>query len=346
MRYQRTGLGAAVLAVLAATAVGVAGPAQAGLVTSCTGTASDLTVPGDLFVPAGQSCELTNVTVTGNTTVRADADLILTSSSLAGTLTVAGNAFADLEGSTVAGVSRLNGAFGLFSHGSTLTGNLTVTDSGFAYSVESSFGGNINSTNGETYLQSGRLARNLSTTGDLLTDLHDTVVEGRVTVSGTALGSVVCTSEVDGDTSFSGAAAAGVLQLGAPGPADVCGFDVFAGGLTVTGNHAPATISDNVVRGAVACTDNDTTPTGSDNRLRGGATGQCADLLLASTADRATNPAAAAGASTAAVAGADKPGAAATGTDDRVADLLVKINSRRSTSERAATAAGPAQIHH
>jgi hypothetical protein len=325
MRHPRTGPAAAVAAVvLAAAAVStvvLAAPARAGLVTSCTGTAADVTVPGDLFVPAGESCELTNVTVQGNTTVRAGADLILVDSALAGTLTVQGDAFADLDGSTVAGASWLNGAFGLFSQDSTLTGDLVATDSGFAYGVGTSYRA-IRSTNGETFLDSGRVARSVTTTGDLLTDLTDTVVQGRVTVGDSLLGSVVCATEIDGDAAFSGTAAGGVLQLGPAGPADGCGFAVFGGTLTLTGNRAPATINDSVVRGALACTDNDPAPTGSGNRLRGGATGQCADLLD-STVDQT---------------------AAGTAAPARSAAVLARISARRGAGERAAAAAGPAQI--
>jgi hypothetical protein len=324
MRYQRTGIAAVVLAAIAASTVAVAGPAGAALITSCTGTAADVTVPGDLFVPAGESCELTNVTINGNTTVRADANLILTDSALTGALRLQGNAFADLDGTTVAGATGLAGAFGLFSQGSTLTGNLTVADSGFAYTVDTTFAGGIRSTNGETYLQSGRIARNITTTGDLLTDLYDTVVQGTVTVDTATLGSVVCTSEIDGDTSFSGAAAGGILQIGAPAPVAGCSLNVFAGSLTLTGNRVPATISGNVVRGALACTDNDPAPTGSGNRVRGGATGQCAGLV-GSTVDKTGTGAAA---------------------PDRAAGILDKVTARRSAGERAAAAAGHVAVRH
>jgi hypothetical protein len=319
MRLQRTVLAAIALAALAAGALAGAGPAGAALVTSCTGTAADVTVPGDLFVPAGESCELTNVTITGNTTVRAGADLLLTDSTLAGTLTVQGDGFADLDHTTVAGASRLAGAFGLFSADSTLTGNLTATDSGFAYGLRTSYGGSVRSTNGETFVESSRIARNLATTGDNLTDLADTVVAGTVTVADTELGSVVCSSEIDGDASFSGATAAGVVQVGAEAPDSNCAFNVFGAGLTLTGNRAPITINGNVVRGVLACTDNDPAPTGSGNRLRGGGTGQCADL----GAPTATTAAARAG---------------------RGKAVLGKVTSRRAAGGRAAAAAGPAQI--
>ncbi len=340
MRYQRAGVAGVVLTAAAACLVAAAGPARAGLVTSCTGTASDVTVPGDLFVPAGESCELIDVTVTGNTTVRADANLILTTSTLGGTLTVQGNGFANLTSSSVAGATRLNSGFGLYTEGGTLGGNLTVTGAGFAYSTGTAFAGSITSTNGETYLRSARIARNLSTTGDLLTDLYDSVIGGRVTVADATLGSVVCTSEIDGDVAFSGAADGGVLQIGASAPLAGCGFDVFAGALSLTGNHAPVTVSDNVVRGALACVDNDAALTGSGNRLRGGATGQCAELTAPAGSAAAGK---AAGKATGSTAGGKST--ADLDPNDRGAGILAKINARRATGERAAVAAGRALSH-
>jgi hypothetical protein len=271
------------------------------------------------------------VTITGNTTVRAGADLLLTGATLAGTLTVQSDGFANLDHSTVAGASRLNNAFGLFSADSTLTGNLTATDSGFAYSLRTSYGANVRSTNGETFVESGRIARNLATTGDNLTDLVDTVVAGTVTVADSELGSVVCSSEIDGDASFSGTAAAGVVQLGAEVPDSDCDFDVFGADLTLTGNHGPTTINGNVVRGVLACTDNDPAPTGSGNRLRGGATEQCANLLAATATATATASRAAGTATGAALAARGKA-------------VLDKVTARRAAGGRAAAAAGPAQL--
>ena len=41
-------------------------PATAALVTHCIGTGGAVTVPNDLYVPAGESCSLEGTTVTGN----------------------------------------------------------------------------------------------------------------------------------------------------------------------------------------------------------------------------------------------------------------------------------------
>ena len=320
MRHRLTTVSIAVAFAAAAGGFLVAEPASAGLVTSCTGTASDVTVPNDLFVPAGQSCELTNVVINGNTTVRAGANLVLNGSTLNGTLTLQPDGFASAVQTTVTGVTKLNTAFGLYAENSTL-GNVTATDSGFVFALGSSMN-NVTSTNGETYLQSARLAKNVTTTGDLLTDVYNSVVQGTVNVTGANLGSVVCLSEIDGNTVFStsGAGSDSILQIGASAPLTGCGFNVFAGNLALTDNVAPSYVSDNVVRGTLACTGNSPAPTGSSARIRGQATGQCAPAAVAPLRAAAT----------------------AAGVDDRAAGILARAKSRTSSGTSAAVRAGRA----
>jgi hypothetical protein len=311
MRYRWIALAAASAAAVSAIAVPMS--ASAALVTSCTGSASDVTIPGDLFVPAGESCELTNVIVNGNTTVRAGANLIFNTSTLNGGLTVQADGFADLEGTSVTGAVRLNSAFGTLVQNGTVGGNVTVTSSGFFFSLNSTLK-NITSTNGETFLDTVRM-RSLSTTGDLLTDVYNTVAEGTVTVSGASLGSVVCVSEIDGNTSVSDtpAGAGSLVQIGASAPLSGCGFDVFAASVSLTNNQAPTYVSDNVIRGDLACTGNTPDPVVSGNRIRGHATDQCAASAAA--------PAARA--------------AAGSGTD-RTADVFSKIKNREAAGTSAA----------
>jgi hypothetical protein len=313
---------AAVVALTAAAAGAFAFtvPAAAALVTSCTGEASDVTVPGDVFVPAGKSCELTNVVINGNTTVRASANLVLHSSTLNGNLTLQADGFVNANQSTsVTGALRLNAAFAAYLENTTVGGNSVVNGPGALYSLGSSLQG-VTSTNGETYLESVRLARNLATTGDRLTDVYNTVIQGTVSVSGASVGSVICLSEVDGNTSVSGSGAGdgSVVQVGASAPLTGCGFDVFAANLTVTDNTGPTYVADNVVRGSLVCTGNTSATVGSTARVRGGASGQCATAAAAARA------------------AADAQG----DVSDRKAGLLARIGSRVIASDEEAAAGG------
>lgn len=317
MRHHRISVTAVALAAVVAGSIAAAAPSQAGLVTSCTGTASDVTVPGDLFVPAGESCDLTNVTINGNTTVRDKANLFLTGSTLNGSLTLQTDGFVDAEHTTVTGATQLSTAFGAFVQDSTLTGDVTTDGPSFLYSLRSTHKGGIASTNGETYLESGRVAGDIRTSGDLLTDLNDTVVQGTFAADTATLGSVLCASEVDGAASFSNG---GTLELGGTTPVSACAFDVFADSVTATGN-ADVHVVGTVIRGSLNCTGNATVD-GSGNRLRGGATGQCASLAPAAASKAA------------AVTGARKNA------------IVTKIGSRTNTGERAASKAGLAHIGH
>lgn len=317
MRHHRITASALALACAGAGLLISAQPSQAGLVTSCTGSASGVTIPGDLFVPAGESCELTDVVVNGNTTVQADANMILTDATLNGTLAVQSNGFASTLRVTVTGATQLTTGFGLFAQDSMFTGSVVGTDSGFVFGVGARFGADVTSTNGLTFLQSARLARNLTTTGDALTDAYDSVIAGTVSVSNAELGSVVCVSEIDGAATF---ADGGTLQLGGDAPVSPCGFDVFGAGVTVSGN-SDAFINGNVIRGDLACTGNAAAPTGSGNRIRGQATGQCANMSP-SAARAAAAPA------------------------SRTAAVQASIKARMTKGQRDAARAGKASLGH
>jgi hypothetical protein len=318
VRHRFPTLALATALAAAATTFLVAEPAVAGLVTSCTGTAADVTVPNDLFVPAGQSCELTNVTINGNTTVRAGANLILNTSQLNGTLTVQSDGFANVVHTNVTGTTKLNTAFGVYTESSTLNA-VNANDAGFFFSLGSSLT-SVTSTNGETYLQSARLSKNVTTNGDLLTDVHNSVVLGTLNVTNASLGSVVCVSEVDGNTSFSGSGAGtdSVIQVGASAPLTGCGFNVFAGNLSLTDNVAPSFVSDNVVRGSLVCTGNTPDPVGTSSRIRGQASGQCAGVAAPLRANAAPS----------------------SSVDGRAADILGRAKSRSGSSNAAAAKVG------
>src|SRR5688572_27845044 len=125
------------VAAALATATGatvLALPASADLVTSCTGSAANVTVPNDLFVPAGESCELTNVTINGNTTVRASGNLLLNDARLNGNLVVQADGFVSIVRTTVTGATRLNTAFGGYAENGSL-GNVTATDPESFYGI-------------------------------------------------------------------------------------------------------------------------------------------------------------------------------------------------------------------
>lgn len=313
MRYRKIALTAAAAGLMA---VGFAAPSQAALTTYCDGTAADVTIPGDLIIAAGKSCELTDVIINGNVTVRADANLLLDGSTVNGNIRLVTDAFADIVSTTVSGVTTQQGGYGIYAEDSTLAGNVAATDSGFFYSVGTEHA-RLTSTNGETFVESGWVNTNLNTTGDTLTDVFDTVVEGAVNVLNTEQGSVFALSEVDGNATFSGNAE--VLQVGASAPLTGGGFNVFAGNLTVTNNSADVHVSDNVVRGNFVLSGNTGEVVTENNRVRG------EDGSAASAAKSAL-----------------RSGADAEAVTDRKAEAKAKAEARAEAASAAAEAAGPA----
>ncbi|MGI8416391.1 MAG: hypothetical protein ACR2P2_09360 [Nakamurella sp.] len=314
-----------VAAMVGLGVVAAAVPAQAALTTSCVGTARNVTVPGDLVVPAGKSCDLKNVVVNGQTTVRSDANLVTTGSTFNGAVTVRDNGYLDLYKTSVAKSVTLSTAYGAYFENSTLRGSVT-TGGGFVYSIGSSHTGRVVSTNGETYVESGWLHQSLTTTGDSYTDLTDTVINGKLAVADAKGGSVICTSEIDGNTTITGAGTDGLVQIGPSEAITDCGFNVFAANVALRNNHVPVTFNGNVIRGNLSCTGNDPKPTGSDNRVRGTSSGQCMHL--------SPTPAAVAPAAKAQTAS----------PHDRANTVLAKIAQRSKAAIDAATAAGSAAI--
>ncbi|MGO1972814.1 MAG: hypothetical protein ACTH2Q_07630 [Propionibacteriaceae bacterium] len=304
---------------------GAALPAQGALTTYCEGVAADVTVPNDLVVAKDQSCDLTNVTIKGDVTVRAGASLLTDGVSVSGKLTASQDAYADLVAASVAGDVVLAKAYGAYVDNSTVGGDTISRRAGFLYSEGSEHQGALRSNMGTTYLNSAVVGGPVVTSGDVVSDLDDTWVKGNLTVRKAELGSLICSSEVDGNTVLTGNG--GSLWVGLDAAGEDCGSAYFGGALSVKENTADTVISNAIVRGNLNCLDNDPAPVGENNRVRGKALNQCEDL-----------PA---------------PGSATTQTFDATATEKVetterqtaeKIESRRAAAQELAVQLGTADI--
>ncbi len=111
------------------------------------------------------------------------------------------------------------------------------------------------------------------------TDVLDSVLGAGLTVRSNLFGSVVCESEVYGDSLFRDNT--GTLQIGGAGAVGPCdGASYWGGTVTFTNNRAADTgfdISNNIVAGDLLGSGNDPLPTGSGNRVRGQITLEFAD---------------------------------------------------------------------
>jgi hypothetical protein len=309
-----------VAVVVASATVAVAMPASAGLTTYCEGEAGAVNVPGDLRVASTKSCVLDGTTVSGTVTVEAGANLVITGGAFTGNVTVLDDGFFDAKGTELKGSLTATDGYGFFLSG-TKSGAIRVQSSQhpergtYAYLNAATVNGDLTSGVGEVFAQDSTLNGSVSGTGVAYVDLVNSVVGNNLSVTGAALGSVFCASEVYGDATYTNNE--GVLQLGGSGPVVGCDqASYWDGNLTVSGNHSDTQVSNNIIRGNLSGVDNDPAPTGTNNRVRGTTSGQFVNLAA---------PAAAR--------------SAAGGAHDRA-----DVDSRRAEAKAEAEAAGPAAL--
>ncbi|WP_433789081.1 hypothetical protein [Actinoplanes sp. CA-252034] len=303
-------------------------PAGAALVTHCIGTGGAVTVPNDLLVPAGESCDLAGTIITGNVSVAAGANLVIDGGRVDGEIRVAADGYLDASGSTVAGsVILAAGGYGLYLKDAS-TGSVTVrpkgtaTIDGFLFAEATTITGSVNAQAGEVRLDRGsEVSGGLSTNNTHYTDVHDSFVDGVLSVLNSSTGTVVCGGSVRGRSTFSGNL--GGVQLGPNGGLDSCASGGFFGrDVSITSTTGGVTVDDTIIDGALTVTGN--TPVAkiaTNNRIRGGVIGEQAPAGTASAQRRA------------ALTAADREEAG-----DRRAE------QRRTAAETEAAAAGKADL--
>lgn len=278
MRRQ-TAAAFAASAVTIVSLVSAAPSASADLVTYCIGTGGAVTVPGDLYVPPGESCSLEGTTVTGNVRVAAGSDLVVSGGKFSGEVRVATDGYLDAMNTTIDGqIVLAAGGFGVFlreSHSARVTvqpkGN--TTQEGFLFVERSTVAGNVTSSVGDVRVDATEVTGNVSTNGAYFTDLHDSFVDGTLSVLNNATGSVVCGSAVQGKATFTGNR--GGVQLGPNGSLDGCASGGYwARDVSVTSTTGPVRIDDNIMNSKLIFDANNPPATvAPNNRIRGGITG-------------------------------------------------------------------------
>ncbi|MFL1381534.1 hypothetical protein [Nocardiopsis protaetiae] len=262
----------------AALAVGgatlMAAPAQADLVTLCSGHGGAITLPTDLAVPAGKSCFLDGTVIQGNVTVRKGANLHILGGEIQGEVTVQQDGYFDASETTVNGRVVNRGSYGTYLEDSTAGAALRTvpvdgaSNDGFAFVVDSSVK-TINAETGAVYVEGSRIGGAVKGTGVEYVDIYDSVVRGALTVSGSANGGILCDSEVIGAASYTDSS--GPVAVGAGAQAGFCSsVNYIDGKLTVTGISGGAFIDNNIIGGDLVASGN--TPTaqiGDNNRVRG-----------------------------------------------------------------------------
>jgi hypothetical protein len=313
----------AVVVTVALTGV----PAGAALVTYCIGTGGAVTVPNDLLVPAGESCDLAGTVITGNVSVAAGANLVIDGGRVDGEVRVAADAYLDASNSTIAGsVILAAGGYGLYLKDAS-TGSVTVrpkgaaTIDGFLFAESTTITGSVNAQAGEVRLDHGsEVTGGLSTTGTHYTDLHDSFVDGVLSVLNSSTGSVVCGSAVRGRSTFAGNL--GGVQLGPNGGLDGCASGGWFGrDVSITNTTGGVSVEDTIIDGSLTVNSNNPAArVAADNRIRGG-------VITSQTAGAAARSA--------------QQRAAAAVRDDETAQ---RTGERRAAAEQEAAAAGAADL--
>lgn len=272
------------IAAVAAAGLLTAVPASADLVTRCSGTAGEVTVPGDLVVPAGQACDLTGTTIDGDVRVRAGADLIGEGVTVTGQVVGAADAYIELLDSDVAGGLTLKDGYGAVIEDSAVSGRVLTRASedgidSFVVAQDSDLGADLVARTGEIYVENGSIAGNLTSQGTLYTDVYGTFIDGRLVVRDTSEGSMICSATVQGSSRIAGNA--GPVQIGSDGPVADCelGSSYFGDTVRVDTNTAGVVVDDAIVNGDLRLIDNDPIAQVGDNvRVRGQVVGDSSPI--------------------------------------------------------------------
>ncbi|GAB2524442.1 hypothetical protein [Nocardiopsis aegyptia] len=268
---------AATVAV-AALAVGgstlMASPAQADLVTLCSGHGGAVTLPTDLAVPAGESCYLDGTVVQGDVIVRQGANLHVVGGEIEGEVIVRKDGYFDASESSLGDRVVNRGSYGTYLEDSSAAAALRTVavdgaaNDGFAYVVDSSVR-NINASTGTVYVSGSRVGGAVKAEGVEFADLYDSVVRGDLTVTAATSGGILCDSEVIGDATFTGGT--GPIAVGAGEQEDFCSsVNYVDGDLTVSDVTGGAYVDNNIVGGDLVTSGNQpTAQVGDANRVRG-----------------------------------------------------------------------------
>jgi hypothetical protein len=149
---------------------------------------------------------------------------------------------------------------------------------GFVYAVDSHVSKRLHAkVPGEVVLDGSQVSGPVNGDGTRYTDVNNSTLQRKLSVTGNANGGTFCDSEVYGDVAYSGNK--GPLQVGADGPVTACdGVSFFGGNVDISDNTGGVRVSDTIIAGDLSGTGNDPAPQGQNNRVRGTMSGQFADL--------------------------------------------------------------------
>jgi hypothetical protein len=206
---------------------------------------------------------------------------VITGGRISGDIQVAADGYLDAGDTAVGGgIDLASGGYGVFLRDSG-TASITVRAKGaatidsFLFTENAAVDGTVTANAGEVRLdRTTEVTGNVSTAGTYYTDLHDSFVDGTLSVLNSATGSVVCGSAVRGRATFAGNL--GGVQLGPNGALDGCASGGYWGrDVNISNTTGGVTVDDTIIDGRLTTTAN--TPVArvaANNRVRGGLAGE------------------------------------------------------------------------
>ncbi|WP_374999942.1 hypothetical protein [Aeromicrobium sp. CTD01-1L150] len=253
--------------------------------TYCSGAIEDETIPGDLEVRAGDSCELTDVTIEGELLAGEESRVLARSSTFKNGMTVESGSQVQGNRAFVSG-GELTGRGGMIAlHESSEVWASFVSeqpdgDELTVYELsKSQHMGGIRIDRGSVHLFDSNVSGNVTAADGGQVTVDGSKVVKDFTVADMTWGAVICDSEVYGDVRVEGSEG-GDVQLGGFSEWNSCGESTnhFDKDVTISNNNAPITVYHNIIVGTLSGDGNEYEPEGSLNLVRGGQEGQFADL--------------------------------------------------------------------
>lgn len=226
--------------------------------TVCTGSLANSTIRGNVIVPSGASCTLTNVLVTGDVQVQAGA----------GSLTAISTYISGDVKSQGAAITLMLGG----------DGNYFATDI-------TTIGGHLQATGGSLFVEGVFIRGDVQAQGMDSVAMGGNWIGGTLAIQGTTSVSpqfgtnLVCATTVGNSFQLQNSRLGATFALGTdlvPG----CFGNTIIGDAAINNNAAAVTVKGDIVIGNLQCKGNSISapPTGSGNAVGGVKSGQCAGL--------------------------------------------------------------------
>lgn len=226
----------------------------------CTSALTGETLTGEILVPANAACYLDGSTVTGHVVVDAGASLILANTTIHGPVTMHNDGFIDVTDSTIHGPVLATNSEAYFNQ-SAVNGGVTFTGAEgkgrYFLAEHATITGATLITDAMVYVSQSQVKGGFTANNGQYADVLDSTVTGQLTMVGNDAGTMVCGTEVGGNTWL--AENKGVT-VGRKGDGFCADPNSFRHGLLINNNTGNVRLAHSTVDSMLAGYDNKKTP--------------------------------------------------------------------------------------